>query len=79
MKDLPEETLIQIVRRARCARCDGKGFRLAPAENRNGDRIVGRSDPIECRDCDGNGIRLAYCRRLEAQHRACGAGAKAIE
>lgn len=63
---LTDEQMAVIVRQARCNRCDGNGFKLAPAEDHRGNRLAGEFDPIECQDCDGNGIKLAQCRRLAA-------------
>ena len=59
-------TAEEIVRRARCARCDGKGFRLVPAEDHRGERIPGVVK-IDCRDCRGNGIHFRLCRQLERE------------
>lgn len=64
MSDTEDERLAEIVRRARCRRCGGKGFRLAPVEDLRGDRISGKFDKLDCPDCGGNGIRLGICRRL---------------
>jgi len=64
---MPDDgALTELVRRARCQRCDGMGFRLAPALERRGERIPGAPDRSECPDCGGNGIRLGLCRRLGA-------------
>lgn len=61
---MTDEQLTKIVREARCGRCGGKGFRLAPVEDERGEKISGEFDKIDCADCDGNGIRLGTCRRL---------------
>lgn len=64
---LSDDALTSIVRRAKCGRCNGKGFRLAPAEDKLGERISGEFDKIECPECDGNGIHLGLCRRYAAE------------
>lgn len=61
---LSDEVLAEIVRRARCRRCQGKGFRLAPAEDHLGEKISGKFDKLECPECDGNGLKLGLCRQL---------------
>lgn len=55
---LPGEVLARIVREARCATCDGKGFQKVPGEARY----------VDCRDCHGDGIHLGVCRRLAADY-----------
>jgi DnaJ-class molecular chaperone len=63
---LSEDVMVKIVRQARCARCNGKGFRLVRKEDQRGERIPG-FDKMDCPDCDGNGIKLTVCRRLAAE------------
>lgn len=60
--------LTAIVRRARCVRCDGKGFRLVPVpiQERMGEWVSGDRYKQDCPDCDGDGILLKECRRLAA-------------
>ena len=68
LENMPsEEIMTEIVRRARCIRCDGKGFKIVPAEDHRGERIPGEFDKVDCRDCDGNGIKLGVCRRLAVE------------
>lgn len=62
-----DSVMREIVLRARCERCDGKGFRLAPAEDHLGERIAGTFDKIGCPECDGKGIKLNICRRLAGE------------
>lgn len=62
-----DEIVTQIVREARCGRCDGKGFRLVPREDERGERIPGEVDKLDCRDCHGDGIKLKMAREM-AKH-----------
>lgn len=64
---MPNEALTAIVRQARCMRCDGQGFKMAPAEDTLGERIGAKPNKVECEACQGNGIKLAVCRRLQAE------------
>lgn len=62
-----KDALTQVVLAARCQRCNGNGFKLVQAENRDGEKITGASDKISCEECEGYGIKLGICRRLASK------------
>lgn len=62
-----EEAMTQVVLAARCQRCNGNGFKMVQAENRDGEKIVGTMGKILCEECAGYGIKLGICRRLTAE------------
>lgn len=63
---LSDAQLTDVVRQARCERCDGKGFRRIPKEDQRGERIGGEYDYIDCPRCHGDGVRLHLSRQLAA-------------
>jgi DNA-directed RNA polymerase subunit RPC12/RpoP len=65
---LSDTQLTDVVRQARCERCNGKGFRRIPKEDLDGERIGGEYEYIDCPRCHGDGIRIHLCRQLAAIH-----------
>lgn len=64
---LDDAALTDVVRRARCHRCDGKGITRMPMEDVRGERIPGEPVFVDCGECGGNGIKLGLCRMFAAQ------------
>lgn len=67
---LDDAALTDIVRRARCHRCDGMGISRVPAEDILGEPIPGEYIFVDCGECGGNGIKLGLCRQFAAQLKA---------
>lgn len=75
---LSDVQLTDVVRQARCERCDGKGFRRIPKEDQRGERIGGEYDYIDCPRCHGDGIRMHLCRQLASLYGPGTSSSKAI-
>lgn len=68
IQPIADDVLTDIVRRARCAVCNGLGFRRARAQDEGGTSIDGAVSYVDCRECHGHGIHLGVCRRLAREY-----------
>lgn len=64
---LNDGDLTDIVQRARCHRCDGKGFHVVPAESDLGERLPDEVEILDCKECAGHGIKLGLCRLFASE------------
>lgn len=63
---LSDTQLTEVVRQARCERCQGNGFRRVTKETERGEKISGEYDYLDCVHCHGEGIKIKLCRQLAA-------------